>query len=125
VGPRRICDIYDFFAPHINVLTYLLTYTWKLAKKHCHYDSRLYFFSQKVINRWNSLSQEDADAQSINCFKNRLEKRRTRQMDFFKRLSLLVLSAARKDNQELVHQDGTSKPGAAVPSKHPANIGLH
>ena len=23
--PRRICDIYDFFAPHINVLTYLLT----------------------------------------------------------------------------------------------------
>ena len=25
-GPRRICDIYDFFAPHINVLTYLLTY---------------------------------------------------------------------------------------------------
>ena len=24
--PRRICDIYDFFAPHINVLTYLLTY---------------------------------------------------------------------------------------------------
>jgi len=23
-GPRRICDIYDFFAQHINVLTYLL-----------------------------------------------------------------------------------------------------
>jgi len=23
-GPRRICDIYDFFAPHINVLTYLI-----------------------------------------------------------------------------------------------------
>jgi len=22
--PRRICDIYDFFVPHINVLTYLL-----------------------------------------------------------------------------------------------------
>ena len=24
--PRRICDIYDFFAPYTNVLTYLLTY---------------------------------------------------------------------------------------------------
>jgi len=24
--PRRICDFYDFFARHINVLTYLLTY---------------------------------------------------------------------------------------------------
>jgi len=61
-------------------------HTWKLVKKHCHCDSRLYFFSQRVINRWNKLklSQEDADAQSINCFKNRLEKRRTRQMDFFK-----------------------------------------
>jgi len=23
-GPRRICDIYDFFVPHINVLTYLI-----------------------------------------------------------------------------------------------------
>jgi len=31
VRPRRICDIYDFFAPHINVLTYLLTYS--LVKK--------------------------------------------------------------------------------------------
>ena len=24
--PRRICDIYDFFAPYTNVLTYLLSY---------------------------------------------------------------------------------------------------
>ena len=28
---RRICDIYDFFAPYTNVLTYLLTYC-----SHCH-----------------------------------------------------------------------------------------
>ena len=46
----------------------------------------LYFFSQRVINKWNNLSQEDVDAQYINCFKNRLEKRRTQQMDFFKDL---------------------------------------
>ena len=97
-------------------------HTWKLVKKHCHCYSRLYFFSQRVINRWNKLSQEDVDTQSINCFKNRLEKRRTRQMDFFKDLySLLVLSAARKDKQELVHQDGTSMPGAAAPGKYPVN----
>ena len=61
-------------------------HTWKLAKKHCHCDSRLYFFSQRVINRWNNLSQENVHAQYVNCFKNRLEKRRTRQMDFFKDL---------------------------------------
>ena len=65
---------------------------------------RVYFFSQKVINRWNNLSLEDADAQSINCFQNRLEKRRVQQMDFLKTYTLLVLSAARKDKQELVHQ---------------------
>ena len=46
----------------------------------------MYFFSQTVINRWNKLPQEDVDAQSINCFKNRLGERRTQQMDFFKDL---------------------------------------
>jgi len=57
-------------------------HTWKLAKKHSHCNSRLYFFSQRVINRRNKLSQEDVDAQSINCLKNR----RTQQMDFFEDL---------------------------------------
>jgi len=38
-----------------------------------------------------------------------------------KTYSLLVLSAARKDKQELVHQDGTSMPGAAAPGKYPVN----
>jgi len=42
------------------------------------------FFSQRVINRWNSLTQEDIDAVSMNSFKNKLEKKRTCQMDFFK-----------------------------------------
>ena len=28
--------------------------TWKLAKKHSCCDTRLYFFSQRVIKRWNS-----------------------------------------------------------------------
>ena len=59
-------------------------HSWKLAKRKC-CDTRLYFFSQRVINRWNSLSQEDVDASSINCFKNRLEKRCTRQIAVFER----------------------------------------
>jgi len=42
--------------------------------------------------------------------------------NLLKTYSLLVLSAARKDNQELVHQDGTSMPGAAAPGKYPVNI---
>jgi len=35
-------------------------------------------------NRWNSLSQDDIDAATVNSFKNRLDIRRKRQMDFFK-----------------------------------------
>jgi len=61
-------------------------HAWKLVKKHSRCDTRLYFFTQRVINRWNNLSQEDVDAQSINCFKSRLKKKRARQMDFFKDL---------------------------------------
>jgi len=38
-----------------------------------------------------------------------------------KTYSLLVLSAARKDKQDLVHQDGSSMPGAAAPGKYPVN----
>jgi len=54
-------------------------------KKSCRSDTRLYFFSQRVVNRWNSLSQEEVDAPSINSFKNHLEKKKhKRLMDFFK-----------------------------------------
>lgn len=59
-------------------------HTWKSMKRHSHCDTRLYFFSQRVINRWNNLLQEDVDAESISGFKSRLEKRHAvRQMDFF------------------------------------------
>jgi len=44
----------------------------------------LFFFSQRVVDRWNSLYQAEVDAPSINSFKNHLEKRHKWQMDFFK-----------------------------------------
>jgi len=59
-------------------------HSWKLLKRNSSTDTRLCFFSQRVINRWNSLTQEDIDAVYINSFKNKLEKKRTCQMDFFK-----------------------------------------
>ena len=52
------------------------------SKSHSHCEARLQF-SQRVINRRNSLSQEDVDASSVNAFKGRLDKRRRCQMDFF------------------------------------------
>jgi len=59
-------------------------HSWKLVKESCRLDCRLHFFSQRVINRWNSLSQADIDATTVNSFKNRLEMRRKCQMGFFK-----------------------------------------
>ena len=39
----------------------------------------------RVLNRWNSLPQSAVQVNSVNCFKNQLEKIRTNQnqMDFF------------------------------------------
>ena len=37
-------------------------------------DITRYFFSNKVINRWNALDQSAVDASSISAFKNYLEK---------------------------------------------------
>jgi len=56
-------------------------HSWKLVKRNCCCDTRLDLFSQRVINRWNSLSQEDVDASSINYFKNHPGKRRTYSSD--------------------------------------------
>ena len=57
---------------------------WKLVKPFCKKDSRLHFFSLRVINRWNSLSQDLVDSTSVNSFKSGLEKLRFRKMGFFK-----------------------------------------
>ena len=58
-------------------------HTKKLVKSHCHTDARLCFFSLRVINRWNSLSQEIVDAPSENAFKRPLESLRQKKMGYF------------------------------------------
>lgn len=42
------------------------------------------YSSQRIVNRWNSLSEDNVGVPSVNCFENRLEKRRNCQMDLFK-----------------------------------------
>ena len=59
-------------------------------KAHCRTDTRLYFFSLRVLNRWNSLSQETVDACSVNAFKRQLEKIRISRMGFFMDYGLIV-----------------------------------
>ena len=46
----------------------------KLVKVGCKYEIRKNFFSQRVVNAWNGLSQDVVDAITVNSFKNRLDK---------------------------------------------------
>jgi len=52
-------------------------------KARCTRNITRYFFSNKVINRWNALEQSAVDASSINAFKNSLEKVRSNRVGFF------------------------------------------
>lgn len=58
-------------------------HSWKLIKPHCSTDVRRFFFSVRVINKWNSLPQETVDASSVNMFKNQLDRIRNSRMGFF------------------------------------------
>jgi len=71
---------------HIAADSLTSDHSWKFVKKSFRGDrpTRLFFVSQRVVNRWNSLTRAEVDASSINSFKNHLEERRKRQMDFFK-----------------------------------------
>jgi len=57
-------------------------HTFRLKKEQSVKDVRKYFFSQRVVNRWNSLDQETVDVGSINSFKGRLDKIRKTRMGF-------------------------------------------
>ena len=48
----------------------------KLANDNFRLDVRKYFFSQRIVRRWNSLSEEVISAGSVNTFKKRLEELR-------------------------------------------------
>jgi len=55
----------------------------KLSKPGCQKDVRKYFFSYRVINRWNALDEENISSSSINVFKNRLNKIRLTRIGYF------------------------------------------
>ena len=44
----------------------------KLSKQRTSLDVRKFSFSQRVVQKWNKLSQDVVDATSVKQFKNRL-----------------------------------------------------
>jgi len=55
----------------------------KISKPYCKTDMRKFFFTYKVINRWNSLPEEAIQVDSINSFKKHLQKIYSTRMWFF------------------------------------------
>ena len=47
--------------------------TLKLNKPHHRLNTRGHYFTQRVINLWNSLKEESVSVPSMNEFKNRLD----------------------------------------------------
>jgi len=57
---------------------------WKLKKKRMNTDLRHHFFSDRIINWWNTLDDEVVCATSVNAFKNRLQRMWERDEFVFK-----------------------------------------
>jgi ribonuclease P/MRP protein subunit RPP40 len=49
-------------------------HTYKIAKKYSRTDIRKYTFSNRIIESWNALPENVINANSVNSFKNRLDK---------------------------------------------------
>ena len=47
---------------------------FKIFQDHVHYNLRKYYFSNRVIQIWNSLPDSVVESKSINSFKNNLDK---------------------------------------------------
>jgi len=47
----------------------------KIKKNKCRTDLRKHFFSERVVNRWNSLKEHTIQANGIISFKRHLEKK--------------------------------------------------
>lgn len=70
---RENVKLEDFFELATTDRT-LRGHRYKLFVKRCNTTLRQNFFSQRVVNAWNSLPNEVVEATSVNCFKNRLDK---------------------------------------------------
>ena len=46
----------------------------RLTKHRCRLDMRKNFFTSRVVNIWNSLTEKAVCAPSVNAFENRLDK---------------------------------------------------
>ena len=71
----------DFFV--LQTATHISGPTAKLVKNRCRLDLRQHFFSERVIDSWNSLEQCVIDSATVSAFKNGLRRTWNNKMGFF------------------------------------------
>ena len=62
------------FFLEINQTKITRGHNFTLVKKQSRLDVRKFSFSQRIINVWNKLSTECVHADSVNMFKNKIDK---------------------------------------------------
>ena len=74
---KIVHGMYDVTAsPALEFQNYVTNrgHQFKLYKKSCHTNTRLHYFTNRIVNTWNSLPDEIVNAPSISSLKNRLDK---------------------------------------------------
>jgi len=47
---------------------------FEITKNRTKYDLRKFFFANRIVNIWNSLPSHVLSAETVNCFKTRLDR---------------------------------------------------
>ena len=67
----------------LSTTKHLRGHNLKLVKHRSNLELRRNFFTERLINRRNSLDQQSLDVDTVNCFKNHLQRLRNTRMGFF------------------------------------------
>jgi len=55
----------------------------KLTKHRSKLEVRRHFFTERLVNRWNSLDNNTVNASTVNSFKNGLQRLKQSRISFF------------------------------------------
>jgi len=68
------CSLHLYLRSDIVYVSITRGNKFKLVPQHCKYDLRKHYFTNRVVPIWNSLPNDVVMADTINLFKNHLDK---------------------------------------------------
>jgi len=81
---RKICDEETVPKVTSSSIEYTRGHQRKLLKKSVRYDIRKYYFTERIVNMWNSLPDAVVNSSTIKQFKNRLDRHWSKQDMIYK-----------------------------------------